>query len=369
MSGFLKEEGRVLGSTLALLAFLLLLLLGAAYTFGYVVKPGEMGVRKIGFGPGEGFHDEALEPGYHWGVPFLGYSVVYNIPRTVRTLHFHRDTKNYPQSFGPLDVATDKDRNKVILDVSVLTRFYSTPGKTKISNCDSGEGSLELVHGGPADLLRQVGISPEDWDQRIRTSAGDELRRALGRLSGTDFYNPILREARVCDARLAMNKALARFGIRVEDVLLRRYTYEAESIDEAIFLKNLQDQEKRLNNTLKELAKVQAELQKTEANWDARIKPLRTEGESQVQIIRSEGELYEEKRRSEGDLLVDTARAKSQELQASALARSSGGKIFVAQELARILRSLEGGVVSDVNPYDVDAWVEKLGGADKEEGR
>lgn len=343
------EQGLVIKSLLAL-AFTILIILGVLlYTFGYVVPPGMMGVRRIGFGPGQGYSEETLDPGYHWGVPFFGYSTVHLVPQTVQVLNFHRNPKLYPNSFGVLDVQTT-DGAKVLVDLTLLARFFKEAGVT--------EG---LKHGGPSDLIKEVGLDQREWYNRIYRNADDELRRGLGKLSTAEFYNPFKREAQLEIALKGMNRDLARFGVKVEGVLLRRYTYDAEAINDAIFSKNLQDQEERLNATLSRLAEVSAELEQKRADYDAQIKTLFIEGESESKVIRSEGDLYEQTKEAEGDLLLAKAMAEVDRLRAGALAQSRGSQIYVARELAPILSSLKGGLVTKIDPYDLEQWSQKLG--------
>jgi hypothetical protein len=38
----------------------------------------------------------------------------------------------------------------------------------------------------------------------------------------------------------------------------------------------------------------------------------------------------------------------------------AGSDVYVALQLAQLLGSLKGGVVSNVDPFDFDAWVKKL---------
>ncbi|MDC0357918.1 SPFH domain-containing protein [Oligoflexia bacterium] len=344
-----SESGAIIKGLLSLIILIAIVVCGIAYTFGYVVPPGMIGIRRIGVGPGQGYSEKALDPGYHWGVPFLSYSTVHLVPQTVQILNFHRDRKNYPDSPGSLDVQTT-DGAKVLVDLTLFARFYKNAGTT-----DS------IQHGGPADLIKEVGLLEGDWYNRIYRNADDELRRGLGKLSTAEFYNPLLREKQVRIGMQGMNRDLARFGIKVDAVLLRRYTYVAEPINDAIFRKNLQDQEERLNATLTQFAEVTAELEQKRADYDARIKTLMVEGQSDAKVVRSEGNLYEEKKMAEANLLVAKAVAEVDRLKAGALAQSAASEIYVARELAPMLGSLKGGIVTALDPYNLDKWSERLG--------
>ncbi len=344
----MKKIQFLIGTTVTLLV----VLFAVVYTFGYVVPPGHMGVLRYGMGPKQGYQPEGLAPGYHPGFPLMNLMTINLVPTTIQVVHLHRDRKKHPNSSGPLEVQTT-DGAKVLVDVSLLARFFPAP------TFDAKGGK---VHGGPADLLQSVGLSEHDWFNRIRRNADDELRRALGKLSTADFYNPNLREhQQVKVAHTRMNQSLSRFGIEVVGVLLRRYTYEAQEINQAIQRKNLQDQEERLNAMKSEFARVSAELQKVEADYDARIKTLQIQGETNSEVIRSEGDLYEEKKRAEATLLVAQATAEVDRKKANALSETIGSDVYLARELAPLLSSLKGGVVSGLDPYNLKTWEEKLG--------
>lgn len=323
------------------------------FLFGTVVAPGEMGVRQIAFGPYQGYSRVALPPGYHWSIPF--YSKILKVPQTIQRINLdrvvaeRRNQRYQPDgySYGAIEVQTT-DGSSVVVDLSALVRFFAGP---------AADGS----HGGPADLIQKLDVSPQRWMDRIQTATVNEVRKSLGMLSTSDFYNPHLRERAIEEAQKALNLRLAEFGIKIESLLLRRYTYSEERIDTAIFQKNLQDQEERLNTALSLLAEARADLEKVSAQWDARIKTLRVEGENQVRVLRSEADLYETERRAAADLLLAKAHAEVDRLKASALAKSQGADIYVARELAPLLASLQGGIVGDIDPYDLSKWMSKFG--------
>ncbi len=337
-----------------LIIFPLIIVLGIftlVYSFGEVVPPGKIGVRQIGFGPGKGFHDGALQPGYHWGDPTGQYSRIHLVPDTVQTIHLHRDQKKHPETLGPLEVQTT-DGATVLVDVTLLAQFLQEP------NFEDGT----RVSGGPADLLKEVGLSEVDWFNRIKRNAEDELRRALGSLSTEEFYNPELREhEKVRTARKRMNDSLKRFGISVVGVLIRRYTYAADEIDRAVAQKNLQIQEERLNSQESLLAAERAKVAELEADYVARIKTAQIRAKTDAEVIRSEGDLLREKLTAEGDLLVAQAKADADRLRAKAFEEGIGAEVYLAKELAPLLSSLKGGVVRDLDPYNLPEWLSKLG--------
>ena len=314
----------------------------AYFVLGVVVSPGEIGVRRIKFGYGSDTLSGALAPGRHWHIPM--YSEIYTVPETVQYLHLHRNSQRYPATPGVFEVQT-ADGSSVEIDVSILYRFYSWAAQS---------------HGGPADLLRKVGFE-SDWRSHVHTVSAKELKKFLGRLSTDEIYNPNLREQQVQEAQMAVNKILAPSGIILDAILLRRYTYADSDIDQKIFDKNLQEQKKRLGEAQSELAAAQAELRTIAAKEDQRIKDQEVTLAQQARVIKSEADLYEAQKQSEADLLVAEAVAEVDGKRAAVLASSGGAQVYVAKELAPILSSLKGGVVSELDPYDLDAWIERLG--------
>ena len=341
-----RESGSII-STLAI-ATTTLVLIGVAlsFVFGTVVPVGTVGVRRIAFGPGQGLLQKPLEPGFHWTVP--GYSTVYQVPQTVRVLDFSREKGATSQHVGSLDVPTT-DGTTVDIDVSLLYRFFSSASQKGAD-----------AHGGSPDLIRNVGATEMQWSKYIAQIADNELKRALGALSTVDFYDPKLRETQVQEAFESMKRIFSELGIDLEAVLLRRYTYR-EEIDQAIFKKNLQELESAYNKVAGEFAEAQRDVNKVSADGDVAIKNLAKRGEGESQRIRSEGDLYRRTKFAEGDLLVAEAKAAVDTMRSEVLAHA-GSDIYVALQLAELVGTLKGGVVSDIDPYDVDSWVQRLAG-------
>lgn len=349
-SGALK--GRIIG-LLKLAVVVGAVLMIVAFFFGRIVLPGTMGVRQITLelpiGPKAGLATEGLPPGLHWNIPF--YSKVYIVPQSIQILHLHR--KSNMSSEGAVEVQTT-DGSSVLVDVSVLSRFFDSSGEIEIDG-------KKYNHGGPGDLLKELGASTVEWTNTLRRDAVDEIKRALGSLSTSEFYDPHLREKQLLEAKNKLGIKLAPYGIKIEDLLLRRYTYTEERIDQAIFAKNLQEAEERLNKAASALADARATVERTAAEMDAKIKTLDVEGQNKAKVVKSEADLYEAQRTADGDLLYAKAKAEVDRLRASILANTAGAENYVAREMAPLVSSLEGGIVSNIDPYDIDAWMKRFG--------
>ncbi len=360
------------GMTKLLSLTVLLFLMGAAgyfiffVLFGYTVPPGYFGVRQVKFGPAQGYSEKGLTPGKHWGDPLEIYSTVHLIPQTVQMVHFQREPDGVQAGEGgwtelpPLEIQS-ADRATIDLDISVVFQFYS------FSFSGQGSGKDPQFHGGPAELLSKIGVTRDAWQNTIRKVADDEVKRASSKVLAGDFYKPEKREPLFDEALGRMNEGLRQYGIKVVALLPRRIVYREERIDQAIFLKNLQEQEEQLNEAGSKLAEVQADLEQVAAKLDANIETLRVKGQNESRVIRSQGDLYENEKKAQGDLAVAKARAEVDTLRAQAFADAESADIYVARELAPLLGSIKGGIVSNLDPYDVHDWMERLG-ADTHKG-
>ena len=156
-----------------------------------------------------------------------------------------------------------------------------------------------------------------------------------------------------------INKKITASGIELTEKIEE---YVDKRIDEAIFRKNIQSQEEKLNEQKSNLAETGAKLEQASAEADARIENLRVEGTNKALVIRSEAELLEKQKQATGDLLYAKAQAEVEKLKASVMQNSSASNLYVAKEIAPLVSSLKGGVVEQIDPYNLDAWMSKLEG-------
>lgn len=335
VSGFLKP--------VKALAIILLLLLVVFLTFGTIVPPGSIGVRPTYFGPGKGFNDTALPTGLHLVIPY--YTKVHILPGTVKILDLSVEDgtglKNLKTSDGAL----------VDVDLTILYSLYNNADKT----------SSDIPHGGPTDLVTNLSLSTTNWEKQIISATEKALRENLPKLSASSFYDPDQRIDLTENALKEMRVALAGFGIKIDDILLRRYTYQSKRIDDAIFQKNLQDQEVRLNDTRSKFSAAQAKLEQVAAEWDAKIRTLLIKGENEAEVLKSEASLMESELKASADVKMAKAIAEVDRLKANILANTQGADVYVAKESVGILSSLSGGIVTGIDPLDLDSLSAKLG--------
>lgn len=381
---FLKSErGSVVSSVLSLLG-LLIVVAGVIFTvfffvLGVDVPPNYIGVRQNYRGiPGilaDGYEPEGLAPGRHWTLPH--FSTVILIPRSFLFVDLNSEDSHGNLTLASLEVPTI-DGSKVKTDISFVVRYFDSRGEIAHAATvipennpnvnDDNKSKSEPVthrrasttHGGPSDLILTYQADLTNQLRTFAATASNELKIALSSLSTTDFYNPQLRELAALKANTETNEAVNPKGINLWGTLIRRYIYSEKNIDDQIFAKNLQDQTERLNAAASRLEGARAETEKQRAVYDAKIRDLEVDGESRVKVVRSEGDLYEAKKTAEGDLLVHSATAEIEAARANALQNASGADVYVAKQMSPLLETLQGGVVSGIDPYDIDAWMDRL---------
>lgn len=371
-----RERGALVGTLIAVVTVVVIAVVLIFFVFGRIVPPGFVGVRQNYYGVfgllEKGFGNRGLAPGLHWRI--IGVSDVILIPSGFQLVHFNDTPLTGDLNHAVLDVPT-KDGSKVKSDVTLVVRYFQQadtdvpqPPKPEPVNATDDERSVpfavhhERPHGGPRDLILRYRAEPNEQLKRLSQEAENELRKALGVLSTTEFYRPHLRERAVLAANERINDLVNPFGVEIWGTLIRRYVYAEKTIDDQIFAKNLQDATERLNAAASERENARAKTAREAAEGTARIRDLQVQTEADIQVIRSEGIRYEQTKIAEGDLLVASAKAEVDAAKATALQELAGAEVYMAREMTPLLRSLRGGVVTAVDPYNVDAWAEKLSG-------
>jgi hypothetical protein len=308
----------------------------ALFTFGKNVPPGYMGLRQTIMGPTAGYEKAGYSPGLYLTIPF--FTTVHLLPEGVRILNLE----------GKKALAvTTVEGAMVDLGLSVITRINRIP--------------TEDI-GGPADLVQSLTVDDTTrWDAHIQNIAEEALLDSFSKLLASEFYLPEKRREALNTATTRIRPRLAKVGIALEAVLIHNFNYQRSEIEDAISAKNIQTKEKELNKALSRLAKVDAELNESEAKLKAEMDIERTKGEQMALRIRSEAALMEAEKKAKGDELVALAESKVKAETAQLLADQKAASRLIAEQMAPLLASLKGGVVADIDPYNLNDWAVRFG--------
>ena len=365
------ELGGVLG-ILVTVALLIAVGVGCVfYVFGQIINPNEIGLRQNYFSiPGiveEGYSERGLRAGLHWKIP--GVSTIHLLPRDFQIINFNK--KAYPDAvlnMPQLEIPTT-DGSKVKTDLTLIVRLFEEPvtfpEPPKRVLVPEGEDvplpeAAPRSHGGPRELVNNYRTKPAEQLRLLASFMEEAIKNSLSMLSTTDYYNPVLREHSALLATEQINEKINPDGIQLWGTLIRRYVYSERNIDDAIFNKNLQEATEKLNAAERALEQARAKTEMTRANWDAQIADLRVEGEQEKAVITSEADRYEVEKTAIGDRSVQEAYAEVDKAKNRVLTDTPGADVYIAREMTPLLSTLEGGVVTDIDPFNVDAWVGKL---------
>jgi len=338
-SSRLSQKGAIAGWLVSIgLVCLILIVAGlvALFTLGKNVPPGYMGLRQTVMGPTAGYEKAGYGPGLYLSIPF--FSTVHLLPEGVRILNLE----------GKKALAvTTVEGAMVDLGVSIITRLNRVP-------------TADI--GGPADFVQSLTVDDTArWDAHIQSIAEEALLDSFSKLLASEFYLPEKRKEALESAVIRIRPRLAKVGIMLEAVLIHNFNYQRSEIEEAISAKNIQTKEKELNKALSRLAKVDAELAESEAKLKAELDIERTKGEQTALRIRSEAALKEAQNKAKGDELVALAESKVKSETAQLLTDQKAASRLIAEQMAPLLASLKGGVVADIDPYNLNDWAVRFG--------
>jgi regulator of protease activity HflC (stomatin/prohibitin superfamily) len=353
-----------------ILAIIFAGLSGVVAMFSEGSEPWEVMVKQTKMGENAGYDENIYPGGYRYLlVPFK--ETMHHFDTRLKFLSV--TTEVALQKDGTYQINTNTgvkvptaDGSFVFTDVTIAYQLFREP--------EHGPDG-ELIHGGPNELRKRTGIYPAEWEKLLLQNAEERFRRALGSLETDDYYNSVLSEKRVAIALERLNKGWTdedgnykegwhQYGIDVVAILPRAYYY-LPVIDRGIASKNLQIQQDQLNQAREKEAENLALVADERAKGEAKVKTLKNQKEWEAKTIISRGEKYQKIQFSAGDSLVGKAEAYAQELKAKAM-ETGGSELYVAQQLAPLVGTLKGGVVSDINPFDISAWIDKFVGKAEE---
>jgi regulator of protease activity HflC (stomatin/prohibitin superfamily) len=305
------------------------------------LRPNELGVKQVTVGSKKGILPEVYYPGVHWVSP--GTERMYVFPADVQLLNLTNDASERGKAEQsvrpPLNIQTSEGYT-VTVDLSVAFRIED-PYKV-------------MTVAGPGRLYEESLVFPR---------AEQILRKRLGELDAEQFYDVKLRTARVQKAIEEMNAELLPTGVRVVQVFVRKYIYDAR-YQQAIEQRKIQDQTVFKNQAEAELATATAERDRIAAVGAASVKVELARGEGEKKKLEAEGDLYTRKKHAMGELAVQLAEAEGTRLENEAL-RGVGAENLVGLKMADVLKGTRIIVVptdgeGGTNPLDLKAALKRF---------
>jgi regulator of protease activity HflC (stomatin/prohibitin superfamily) len=319
-----------------------LLLLMVTYTLCTTyLRPNEVGVKQVIVGSKKGILPEVYYPGVHWVSP--GTERMYVFPADIQLLNLTNDASERGKAEQtirpPLNIQTSEGYT-VTVDLSVAFRIED-PYKV-------------MTVAGPGRLYEESLVFPR---------AEQILRKRLGELDAEQFYDVKLRTERVQKALEELNADLLPVGVRVVQVFVRRYAYDAR-YQQAIEQRKIQDQTVFKNQAEAELATATAERDRIAAVGAAAVKVELARGDGEKKKLEAEADLYTRKRHAGGELAVQLAEAEGTRLENEAL-RGAGAENLVGLKMADVLKGTRIIIVptdgeSGTNPLDLKAALKRF---------
>ncbi|MGO8971568.1 MAG: SPFH domain-containing protein [Myxococcaceae bacterium] len=326
----------------------LYLLLGAlavaalAYGFCTVnLMPNEVGVKQVIVGSHKGILPEVYYPGVHWVSP--GTERMYLFPTDIQLFNLTNDASERGKSEQTVRPALNIQTSEgytVTVDVSVAFRIED-PYRV-------------ITVAGPGRLYEESLVFPR---------AEQILRKQLGELDAEQFYDVKLRTQRVQKALEELNAELLPSGVRVVQIFVRAYTYDAR-YQQAIEQRKIQDQTVFKNQAEGELATATAERDRIAAVGAASVRVELARGEGEKKKLEAEADLYTRKRRAAGELAVQLAEAEGTRLENAAL-QGLGADNLVGLKMADVLKGTRIIIVptdgeSGTNPLDLKSALKRF---------
>lgn len=328
--------------------FKISLLLFALFALGYgmflqYVGPNEYGIKVNKMITPRGVQKEVYEAGLHFVLPW-GLQEMKILPRDIQVLELTnapQTAARYARVKQPAAHIQTSDGFFVDVDVSVLYHIED-PYKT-----------LTTIGGGK--LFEDNGIIPK---------TEPALKETLGELTTEEFYNSPLRVEKTYEAMDRLNNELAPKGLKVDQILIRYFSYSPE-IQKNIEEKKLKDQLVFKNIAEGRAATEAAKFKKVTEEGEVKVKIKLAEGNAYVTKRRAERDLYVRKMRAKANLLIKLAEAKRTELRNQAL-QGQGSDRMVGLRMAETLNGLEVVILpSDgdkgVNPLDLTNTLDLFG--------
>ncbi len=319
-----------------------ILALFALSTATVYVRPGEVGIKQVIIGSGQGVHQEPYGVGLHWLTP--GAERMHIFPATLQLLEMNsqavRNAENEAVRTVPAIQIQTSEGYTVSVDVTVLYRIE--------------DAYKVMTQIGPGRLYEDSAVIPR---------AEQQLRRTFGELDAEEFYRGNTREKATLETQRLLIEELAPKGVRIVQVLVRQYRYD-QRYQQAIEQRKIQDQTVFKNQAEAQAATAEAEKNKIVAQGTAAVQVELARGDAEVQKLKSSSELYRRTKAAEGELAVKLATAQGTELENQAL-RGAGSENMVGLKMAETLKGVDVVILpsdgeSGTNPLDLNQMLRRF---------
>jgi len=317
-----------------LIGLAVILLLSSIFFLEYI-RPNEFGIKIVRVGIHRGVQKKIYQAGLHLVLPF-GLQEINRLPKDIQVL----ELTNFPE------LATKSSRYEKAAHIQTSDGFFVDVDVSILYRIEDPYKVFTTI--GPGNLYENNGIIPK---------AEPVLKATLGELTTEEFYNSPLRVEKAKAAEDLLNKELNPKGLRVDNVLVRYFTYSDE-IQKNIEEKKLKDQLVFKNQSEAKAAIEEATVKKIEQEGKATVLVELEKGKAYVTQKLAEKDLYVRKKKAEANLLVKLAEAEKIRLKNDALT-GIGAERMVGLKMAEAYKSLDTIILpSDgpqgVNPLDLN---------------
>ena len=213
-----KAKSKLLTLVKILIGLAVILLVSSVFFLEYI-RPNEFGIKIVRVGINRGVQSKIYQAGLHLVLPF-GLQEMSRLPKDIRIL----ELTNFPEK------AAKASRHEKAAHIQTSDGFFVDVDVSILYRIEDPYKVFTTI--GPGKLYEINGIIPK---------AEPVLKATLGELTTEEFYNSPLRVAKAKAAKEMLNKELNPKGLKVDNVLVRYFTYSTE-IQKNIEEKKLKDQ-------------------------------------------------------------------------------------------------------------------------------
>jgi regulator of protease activity HflC (stomatin/prohibitin superfamily) len=301
------------------------------------VPPNRFALKQVYYGAHAGIKPDLYGPGLH--LIFAGVERLHLFPRDLLLINFSDSPSEVSQQFraAPSIKIQTSDGYNVQLDISLLFHIQD-----------------------PYRVFVEAGPGHAYEDRLILPRADRILRKTLGELNSEEFYQGPRRIEKARAAHDLLAEELQSYGIQIDAVMVRRYTYD-QRYQELIEGRKIKDQTVFLRQAEAKAAVEQRKRDTAIAEGKAQQEIELERGRAEVQKLQAQADLYRRKKAAEGKLLVELAEAKGTELENRAL-EGAGSENLVGLRMASVLDGVKVLVLDSggMNPLDLQSILKKF---------